>query len=241
MINLIRTRWKDRVRKRLQKRVMNALPIEKLESMLSKYAPEESLRSDRTEFFKYLNINNAVKVNVDRAIRLGLHKEKKPLRVLDLGCGFGWFLFTCQVLGHDAVGVDIHDEEVPHCRMFAEAMETLGTKRQVHQVQSDDCLPDLKGKFDWVTAWQIQFNKTEGGRNDQDDDIKFNERWGPNQWQSLSNAISEISETQGSQVYLRLNKPDCWDTWYSPDLLDWFQAQDAEVEGPYIRYCVNAK
>ena len=52
---------------------------------------------------KFVDADYWLKVNVERAQDLQLDRSK-PLRILDLGCGAGWFLYVCERLGHEAVG-----------------------------------------------------------------------------------------------------------------------------------------
>jgi 2-polyprenyl-3-methyl-5-hydroxy-6-metoxy-1,4-benzoquinol methylase len=51
---------------------------------------------------------------------LGLHKPE-PLKILDLGCGSGYFLAVAKHLGFDAIGVDRPSKESP----VRKAMMTL--------------------------------------------------------------------------------------------------------------------
>ena len=46
-----------------------------------------------------------------------------PLRILDLGCGAGYFLYVCRFFGHEGIGVDtdeeplFRDKEVDRCTL----------------------------------------------------------------------------------------------------------------------------
>jgi hypothetical protein len=42
--------------------------------------------------------------NAERITRLGLQKSK-GLRILDLGCGFGYFMYAAKHLGHQTMGL----------------------------------------------------------------------------------------------------------------------------------------
>ena len=57
---------------------------------------------------KYIDLNRFVTKAVHEANKLGL-LNSKPLHVLDIGCGSGYFLFVLKSLGHQVVGLDIAD------------------------------------------------------------------------------------------------------------------------------------
>src|SRR5262245_42679178 len=59
--------------------------------------------STQTEaFIKYFDVARFVRVNVERARRLGLDKCRGR-RILDVGCGFGYFMRVCDYYGHSVV------------------------------------------------------------------------------------------------------------------------------------------
>jgi ribosomal protein L11 methylase PrmA len=51
-------------------------------------------------------------VNVKRAQDLWLDRSR-PLDILDLGCGAGYFLYLCRLFGHNGLGFDTDEE--PSC------------------------------------------------------------------------------------------------------------------------------
>ncbi len=55
---------------------------------------------------KYLDVGKRLRINVERAQDLNLHRSP-PLDILDIGCGGGFFLFIAESLGHRALGIDI--------------------------------------------------------------------------------------------------------------------------------------
>lgn len=70
----------------------------------------------------------------------------RPGRVLDLGCGDGFFLDALRDRGWDGVGVDVSEDVVWHAR------EVLGLDTRVLDVEQD-ALPE--GPFDAVTMWGL--------------------------------------------------------------------------------------
>jgi SAM-dependent methyltransferase len=85
--------------------------------------------------------------------RLGLHKSK-GLRILDLGCGFGYFIYAAEHLGHQTMGLDLDDP------LMNEVAAVLGLKTVKHGIAAFQPLPKIPGgPFDLVTAFKIVFNR----------------------------------------------------------------------------------
>lgn len=63
-------------------------------------------RTIRPGWEKFADVDGELLAKAQVAVRLGLADADRPLKVLDLGCGFGYFLAVCQWLGHDVYGVD---------------------------------------------------------------------------------------------------------------------------------------
>src|SRR5437762_12396193 len=57
-------------------------------------------------YAKYGNIEPWLRLNRERVQDLKLHRSE-PKRVLDLGCGGGFFLFIAKHLGHSVLVLDI--------------------------------------------------------------------------------------------------------------------------------------
>lgn len=70
----------------------------------------------------------------------------RPGRLLDIGCGSGFFLKMAQERGWDAVGVDLNSQAVAYAK----------THHQVDAVCSDvRDVPFPEGSFDLVTLWNV--------------------------------------------------------------------------------------
>jgi SAM-dependent methyltransferase len=90
--------------------------------------------------------------NAERVFTLELQKSK-GLRILDLGCGFGYFMYGARHLGHHPVGLDLSD---PY---FNEVTRILGLEKVVHRIEPFQPLPDLPGgPFNLVTAFATMFD-----------------------------------------------------------------------------------
>ena len=60
------------------------------------------------EYAKYADVDRWLCVNRERVQDLKLHRSP-PMRVLDLGCGAGFFLFISKSLGCSVLGLDIDE------------------------------------------------------------------------------------------------------------------------------------
>lgn len=136
---------------------------------------------------KYLDLDVWIPINLDRVAKLGLDVGP-PRRVLDIGCGAGYLLFICKLLGHEVVGIDRPERET----MYTQSREILGIPCVAHTVEAMKPLPDLGAPFDVATAYMIVFN---GHRSD---DI-----WSAAEWQFL------LDDIKAPLVHLELNEePD---------------------------------
>ena len=111
---------------------------------------------------KYTYIDDWIRVNVARAIKLGLHQSSGK-RILDLGCGTGQFLAVCRYFGHDVWGVDLPFESLSReeCDVYKASCRLLHLEERIFRVgitRSMD-MSDLAtvGKFDFITAFMVRF------------------------------------------------------------------------------------
>src|SRR6478672_5733501 len=95
---------------------------------------------------KYLEIERWMEINLKRVRDLGLDLGGRK-RVLDIGCGTGYFLYICQYLGQEALGLDLDEEPG-----FRDMVNLLGVKRVIWRIEAYQPLPDLGHKFDVITA-----------------------------------------------------------------------------------------
>src|SRR5216110_1650350 len=76
-------------------------------------------------YAKYANIEAWLQLNRERVQDLKLHRSA-PKRVLDLGCGGGFFLVILKKLGHSVLGLDIDQ-----ATLLKELLEVFGVPRTV--------------------------------------------------------------------------------------------------------------
>lgn len=140
---------------------------------------------------KYLDLDVWIARNVARARRVGLHM-RRGARVLDLGCGCGYFLHICKVLGHEVVGVDIVKPGI-----YADITAMLDVTVLDWRVTAEDPLPPLTGRpFDVITAHMVTFNGHRG------------EPWGPAEWTRFLDT-AELQLVNDGALHLELNRePD---------------------------------
>ena len=144
-------------------RFLHPQPVEKFlqhvpAGMMSElHAQHASLMKPGQNWIKYTDAPRWLKLNIRRAQDIGLDRDKRHLRILDLGSGGGYFLFVCRQLGHEGLGLD-----VPEPTMYGAMFERFGLRRVVKPVTAQQPLPEellAEGKFDLITAFSIEFNK----------------------------------------------------------------------------------
>src|SRR5213078_3428420 len=162
---------------------------------------------------KYADVDQWLRVNRERAQDLKLHRSS-PQRVLDLGCGGGFFLFILKHLGHDVVGLDIDVQP-----LYRELVELFALPRVVWTIKPFEPLPDLGQRFDWITAFSISFDRAVSGRP----------RWGPREWNFLLEDLQQRHLDPGGKMYFELN-PGVSGNFYTPELRDFFVRRGAKVE-----------
>lgn len=159
---------------------------------------------------KYLELHRWLEANLNRVRDLELDLGRQR-RVLDIGSGAGYFLYICELLGHDALGIDL--DENP---MFNEMTEMLGVKRIVWRVEPFVPLPDLGLPFDVITAHMICFN---GHKSDK--------LWTTAEWDFFLNDLAHHLAPRG-RVWLEFNR-EFDGTCFSPQLEEFFRERGAEI------------
>src|SRR5947207_14129780 len=130
------------------RRVIETIDPARFEQIRGRYA----VANPGADWPKYLDLDRWIQINIRRIRELELDLSR-PKRILDLGCGAGYFLYIAQLLGHRGLGLDI--DRLP---MFREITRLLAVRRVVQQIQSFRRLPDFRQKFYLITAFMICFN-----------------------------------------------------------------------------------
>src|SRR3984893_7288276 len=171
---------------------------------------------------KYADVDQWLRVNRERVQDLKLHRSP-PQRVLDLGCGGGFFLFILKQLGHSVLGLDV--DESP---LFKELLEVFGVPRTVFRIQPFESLPNLE-QFDWITAFSIGFDRYR----------TTNSRWGPREWDFLLRDLQRLL-APGGKIYLALNPVPSGD-YFTPELKQFFLSRGAAIERERIFFARGLK
>ena len=172
---------------------------------------------------KYADIDHWLRVNRERVQDLKLHRCS-PQRILDLGCGGGFFLFILKRFNHSVLGLDI--DESP---LFKELLEVFGVSRTVFRIQPFEPLPNLHQQFDWITAFSIGFDRYRGA----------NSRWGPGEWDFLLRDL-QLRLTPRGKIYLTVNPMPNGD-YLTPELREFFSSRGANIERERIFFANGVK
>jgi len=187
--------------------VINSIDADRFEEIRRRYAVAHP--GDAPP--KYLDLEHWIRINLQRVRELGLDYAPRR-RLLDLGCGAGYFLYINKLLGHDILGLDLDD--LP---MFRELIGLLQIPRTIARIEAFRPLPKFDCKFDIITAYLICFNNH-----------KSDKLWGPPEWDYfLSNAASHL--TSNGRLWLELNR-EYDGSYYTPELKAFFEERGAELQ-----------
>ena len=159
---------------------------------------------------KYLDLKHWIPINLQRVRELGLDYAP-PSRILDLGCGTGYFLYINKLLGHEILGLDL--DNMP---MFRELIELLQVPRMVARIETFHPLPKFDRKFDVITAHLVCFNNH-----------KSDKLWGPAEWDYFLRDVATHLAPGGS-LWLVLNR-EYDGSYYTPELKAFFEQRGADL------------
>ena len=188
------------------KRVIETIDPVEFEKIRREYAVADA----GADWPKYLDLDRWIGVNIRRIRQLELDVAR-PKRILDLGCGAGYFLYIAQLLGHSGVGLDM--DRLP---MFREITQLLGVHRVVQRIDAFHPLPNFGRKFDLITAFMICFNNH-----------KMPGLWGVTEWEFFLDDLAKHLKP-GGRVWLELNQ-EYDETFYTPQLKEFFQKRGAKI------------
>lgn len=140
--------------------------------------------------------NHRLRTAVLRAMRLGL-AERPGLRILDIGCGAGFFIAVANHFQHDCVGTDIPTERLPAAvaSTYDTCLRALRCydRRSALTVQPYVPLP-VDESFDLITAGLICFNEYPSGAT-----------WSRPEWEFF---LADVTQhlRPGGRLYLELNE-----------------------------------
>jgi SAM-dependent methyltransferase len=149
---------------------------------------------------------------------LNLHKSR-PLNILDLGTGFGYFPYACNYYGHNAIGLDL--DVVP---MYNDITKFIGIDRKVHKIKSFENLPDYGVKFDLITAFMVCFN------NHKEEDV-----WDIQEWDFFLKDVACNRMNSNGRIFLILNS-ELNGEYYTETLHNYFVENGAKIDGNNIYF-----
>ncbi|MEP6937388.1 MAG: methyltransferase domain-containing protein [Chthoniobacterales bacterium] len=174
-------------------------------------------RADAPKINRFVDAEHWIPVSVERAQDLWLDRSP-PLRLLDLGCGPGYFLYVCKCLGHQAIGVDIDEQP-----LFRETTSLLGVARIIWRIEARVPLPQFGEKFDLVTAHRVCFHKTVRGSDGQW------EEWDRHDWEFFLRDIRTRFLNAEGRLLLDFNPRADGCTFFTAELRDMLLANGARI------------
>jgi hypothetical protein len=163
-------------------------------------------------YSKYLDLHKWLEINLVRYYQVGLQKGK-PLKILDIGTGCGYFPYICQFYGHKVKALDM-----PVVDMYNDMINLLHIDRKEYTINAYEKLPELDGKYDIVTAFSICFN----GHNTEN-------LWSVNEWEYFLNNLAINHMAEAGKVYLSFNA-EADGMFFDSDVCQYFRDIDAKIE-----------
>lgn len=138
---------------------------------------------------KYLDIDNWMKGSISKMIRLKMHKVSKK-RILDIGCGAGYFLYANKIMRHTVLGLDLDDDPI-----YNSLIKLFGIPRIVHRIEKYQKLPNVGDDFDLITAFGICFNQH-----------RKEDEWGADEWKYfICDCIDHLSPSGRIRLLFNYN------------------------------------
>jgi SAM-dependent methyltransferase len=188
------------------KRVIETIDPARFEQIRQRYA----VANPGADWPKYLDLERWIEINIRRICALELDLSR-PKRILDLGCGAGYFLYIAQLLGHSGLGLDMD-----RLTMFREITQLLGVHRVVQRIDAFRPLPGFGRKFNLITAFMVCFNNH-----------KMPGLWKVPEWEFFLNDLAKHLTPRG-RVWLELNQ-EYDGTFYTPELKKFFHKRGARI------------
>ncbi len=135
---------------------------------------------------KFLRSHWYLREALCRARALGLDRGR-PLRILDLGSGAGYFLVAARSMGHEVYGFDLDDNA-----LYNRIIAAFGVQRFPGRIDAFAPFDVPHLTFDLITAFSITFDRTSG-------------RWRRDEWQFLLRDLRRMLADNG-RIFLRLNR-----------------------------------
>jgi SAM-dependent methyltransferase len=209
-------RYRSRTLDKLFASVEQSVDVERIRRLRREM--RTAYRADVISAAKYADHPLWLWQNIGRAAGLGLH-DTPALRILDLGCGPGYFMAVARALGHECDGVDLPEWCFTPLqrRVYSEMLEALKCRSYVSSfaINRYEKVPLSSERYDLITAFQVCFN-----RHKQPDE------WSVGEWRFfVEDALRRLRP--GGRLYLVLNEnPERHGKlrWYDAPTLAYFQS-----------------
>jgi len=204
------SRWTHPVNAR---RILATIDRAELESLRHHYP----YRPNARRINAYEDAAYWIGVNVKHVQDLWLDRAP-PLRVLDLGCGAGYFLYICQLFGHEGLGLDTDEDP-----FFEGTTQFLGVRRVIARITAQMPLPDLEKKFDLVTGHRVCFHRIARNENG------TWKEWAPADWEFFINDIRTRVLKPHGRLLLEFNPRRDGSSFFNSQLRAFFESQGARI------------
>jgi SAM-dependent methyltransferase len=195
------------------RRILARIDRSELERLRERYP----YRPNARRINAYEDARYWIDVNIKRVQDLWLDRSP-PLRILDLGCGPGYFLYLCRLFGHDGLGLDPDDEP-----FFRGTTELFGVRRVIARIHPQTPVPDMGKKFDLVTAHRVCFHRIT--RSDNGEWLE----WSPADWEFFINDIRTRFLAREGRLLLEFNRRQDGSSFFTEELRDFFLSQGARI------------
>src|SRR6266436_6169244 len=166
-----------------------------------------------------------IEINIERAQDLWLDRAP-PIRIVDLGCGAGYFLYVCKYFGHEVLGLDLDDQP-----LFRDTLALLKVPRVISRIDPNVPLPDLGRKFDFVAAHRICFQRIEGAASGKE--------WTPLHWKFFIDDICRRFLNPTGRLLLDFNPRSDGSSFFTHELRSFFLSQGARIRRSKALFAAN--
>ncbi|HEV2965924.1 MAG TPA: class I SAM-dependent methyltransferase [Chthoniobacterales bacterium] len=174
---------------------------------------------------RFADVPYWIKINVERAQDLWLDRTS-PRRILDLGCGAGYFLYICKFFGHEVLGLDLDEQP-----LFRDTLALLQVPRMISRIDPNVPLPDLGRKFDLVAAHRICFQRIEGATSGKE--------WTALHWKFFIDDIRSRFLNPTGRLLLDFNPRPDGSSFFTRELRSFFLSQGARIRRSKALFAAN--
>lgn len=199
---------------RLRDDIINNYDFSFVEELARKFGSNPSQASR----MKYLKYRPHVATAARRALALDLH-VRKPLRMLDIGTGAGYFPLVCRHLGHQVMSMDYITDGI-----YNELTTHFKIPQIVHGIMPFAGMPEFERKFDVVTAFAVSFTKS----------YQTKEIWGASEWEFFWADVCNNVMSPDGILWFHMNPMYPNGERFSPETREFFMSKKAEIHDHHV-------